>query len=415
MSLKKVVTPAIAPDTARIRETADRQLGSILFGRLPLEIRDIIYAECWKASGLEQHVFIRDGRLTHWPCTLASDEVDERLEELQRMLEAQEFQPRSRTRSLVLDDKWARRFSSPWHNHWRCEEEMDEAIANEGGHCYSPRSSRTLFLPILLACKRTYLEARPSLYASLTPIFTDLSAAHAFLSLSPSTVSSQLRSLSLSLALPVETLHQHHLQTHPTDPPGPWADLCTALSNLVRFAALREVTLRLAVGACDPSTNSANSTEQTEPETRIKIAGSSWRDTPSWPEVRERWALSAVRGLLARRLTVELPQVAPTYTYPEWAKRYQYLSDSSDSGDGGGRGVPFKKLVRYQALPPMRVRGDGRVEPRMDGPRSPRSPGVSGAGSGAGSGVGGDKGEGETRLRRMKGSVRKLVGGLRTS
>ncbi|KAI1103817.1 hypothetical protein F4804DRAFT_332867 [Jackrogersella minutella] len=46
MSLKGVVIPSTAPDTARLRETADLQLGSTLFGRLPLEIRDIIYAEC---------------------------------------------------------------------------------------------------------------------------------------------------------------------------------------------------------------------------------------------------------------------------------------------------------------------------------------------------------------------------------
>ncbi|KAI0892048.1 hypothetical protein F4806DRAFT_500417 [Annulohypoxylon nitens] len=402
MSLKGTITPATAPNTAYMRETANPQLGSTLFGRLPLEIRDMIYAECWKASGLRQHVFLRDGRLTHWPCTLASDETDERLEELQRMIEVQGTQPRSRTRSLVLHGKWARRFSSPWHNHWQCEEEMEESMANnEGTH------SRTLFLPILLTCKRTYLESRSSLYASLTPIFTDLSSAHALLSLSPTTISSHLRSLSLSLALPVATLHQHHLKAHTTDPPDPWAGLCTALSNLARFNALQDVVLRLAVDDSDPGTHTGYGADADETGRLAKLSLDPPRaDTPSWPDVRERWALAAVRGLLARRMTVWLPRVAPTYTYPEWMRAYLYLEDEEEGGRG--RGVPFRRLERYEALPPMRRRGDGRVEPRMDRPREVGSI-LRGRSEDRG------KGEEATRLQKTRRSVRRLVGGLKLS
>ncbi|KAI0880567.1 uncharacterized protein GGS22DRAFT_83092 [Annulohypoxylon maeteangense] len=389
MSLTKIVTP---PDTARMRETANPQSGSILFGGLPLEIRDMIYVECWKVSGLNQHIFIRAGRLTHWPCALSSDEVDERPDELQRMLEAQETQRRSRTRSLKLDDKWTRRFSSPWHNHWRCEEEMEMMTNERTGLDHLPRPNRTLFLPILLACKRTYLESRPSLYAMITPIFTSLPAAHAFSTLSPKTVSSQLHSLSFSLALPIETLHQHHQQTHPTDPPGPWADLCTHLSNLVRFAALRDVTLRLAVSATDTTTDYINRRND-DTDSIIKVAiGPTWRDLPSWPSVRERWALSAVRGLLARRLVVQLPLVTPTYRYPEWVRQFQYLEDDA-------RGVPFRRLERYTALPAMRLRKDVGIGSRGDGSEFMG---------------GGEKGRGETRLQRTRRSVRRLVGGLKS-
>ncbi|KAI1092221.1 hypothetical protein F5B19DRAFT_492647 [Rostrohypoxylon terebratum] len=413
MSLNKTITPATAPNTAYMRETANPQLSSTLFGRLPLEIRDMIYVECWRASGLRQHVFLRDGRLTHWPCTLVSDERDERLEELHRMIEVQGTQPRSRTRSLVLHGKWARRFSSPWHNHWRCEEEMEGSMADDEG-----TRSGTLFLSILLTCKRTYLESRPSLYASLTPILTDLSSAHALLALSPATISSRLHSLSLSLALPVATLHQHRLRTHTTDAPDAWAGLCTALSNLARFDALRDVAVRLAVAVDDrdPGADEAG---------RMVGLPGGRGDAPAWPDVRERWALAAVRGVLARRLTLWLPRVAPTYTYPEWMRTYLYLDEEEeeeDNEDGGGsgrgrgpgRGVPFRRLERYEALPPMRRRGDGRVEPRMDGPR--------GVGSGTGYGRGeGDRGKekekevGGTRLQRTRRSVRRLVGGLRLS
>ncbi|KAI2468490.1 hypothetical protein F4781DRAFT_266692 [Annulohypoxylon bovei var. microspora] len=412
MSLREAVTSAIAPDTAHMRETANAQLGSTFFGRLPLEIRDMIYAECWKASGLKQHVFIHGGRLTHWPCTLASDEVDERLEELHRMFEVQENQQRSRTRSLILDDKWARRFSSPWHNHWRCEEEMDETVVNDEGthHGHTLRSNRTLFLPILLTCKRTYLEARPSLYASITLTFTDLATAHACLALSPSTVSSQLRSLSFSLALPIKTLHQHKQQLSPTDPPGPWADLCTQLSNLVRFAALRSVALRLALAASDTATNYRDDHEGGSGSANRISAGEP--DMLAWWEVRERWALSAVRGLLARRLVLQLPRFEPTHRYPPWEAQYKFLA-------GDARGVPFRRLDRYAALPPMRLRRDGRVEPRMDGPVSPSFSVASragGKGRAAGDGgADGDGNKGETRLQKTRRGVRELVIGLKPS
>ncbi|KAL7629852.1 hypothetical protein AAE478_001375 [Parahypoxylon ruwenzoriense] len=322
----------MATDMSLMQETADLQLGSTLFGRLPLEIRDMIFAECWVASGPKQHVFLRNDRLTHSPCVLAPDEPDERLDELQRMFRVQESPRRSRTRSLVLDDKWATRFSSPWHEHWRCEEEMKEMTAEENGtnrSCSSP-PRRTVFLPLLLTCRRT--------------------------------TSSQLHSLAFSLALPFNTLHQHRLK----DSPGPWADLCTALSDLVRFAALREVTLRL--GLTSVSVDNGNGAG--EGSVDVGSDGQPY----AWWQVRERWVLSAVRGMLARRLVVQLPRAEPTHRCPEWARPYNY----PDRGDGEGESkgaldVPFRRLERYAALPPMRLRGDGRVEPRMDAPRSPSS------------------------------------------
>ncbi|KAI1453865.1 hypothetical protein F4805DRAFT_461369 [Annulohypoxylon moriforme] len=388
MSLRKVITPDMAPNTTRMRETADSQFGSLLF-MLPLEIRDMVYAECWKVSGFKQHIFMRDDRLTHWPCKLPSDEVDERFYEFQRMLEAQNNQRRSHTRSLKLDERWARRFSSPWQNHWRCEEEM--LTDEEAGFDHPSHPKRTLFLPILLACKRTYLEARPSIYPSLSPIFTSLAAAHAFLSLPPSTVSTQIGSLSLSLAVPVQTLHQHHQQLHLADPPGPWANLCTHLSNLVRFAALRDVTLRLTVDGTDETAGWLSPSDD-KAGFRLKLAaGPRWRDVSSWPSVRERWALSAVRGLLARCLTVQLPVVTPLYRYPEWVLQHQYI-------EGDGRGMPFRKLERYRALPAIPLRKDERIKPRVDESSSPASSEGGGTGN-------------ETRLQRTRRSVRRLVGG----
>ncbi|KAI1413932.1 hypothetical protein F5Y13DRAFT_160350 [Hypoxylon sp. FL1857] len=370
MSLKTVVSPATAPDSGRMRETANLQLGSTLFGKLPLELRDMIYSECWKASGLKQHVFIRHGSLTHWPCILASHEADARLEELQRMVQVQEVPPGSRTRTLILDDKWAARFSSPWHEHWRCEEEMKEKVFDDDGtfkgHPSRPR--RTLFLPILMACKRTYLEARHSLYASLTLVFTDATAAHACLALSPSTVSAQLHSLDFSLVLPSDTLHQHRLRPSPAEPAGPWADLCTRLSDLVRFAALRDVTIRLGL----PSTSACNAHGVDRRKTGcVHEIYPRDLDVNTWLQVRERWAMSAIRGMLARHLVVQLPRTEPTQRRPTWVRPYSYPENEDETE---GESVPFRRLERYAALPPMRFRSDGRVEPRMDAPRRSTAP-----------------------------------------
>ncbi|OTA88856.1 hypothetical protein M434DRAFT_398873 [Hypoxylon sp. CO27-5] len=370
MSLKAIVPLATVPDTDRMRETADLQLDSIFFGKLPLEIRDIIYAECWKASGLKQHILIQGGSLTHWPCTLASQGPDERLEELRRIVQVQEVPLRSHTRALRLDDKWSARFSSPWHEHWGCEEDMRKnAFINVGTYQGRPsHPRRTLFLPILLSCKRMYLEARRSLYSSITLTFTDLAAAHAYLALSRDTVASQLRSLAFSLVLPFDTLHQHRLRSSPAEPAGSWAELCTALSNLVRFAALRDVTIRLGIASTFAGyTNSIdeNKTGSIHELFRHDI------DVNAWWQVRERWVLSAVRGMLARHLVLQLPRTEPTQRRPTWALPYSY----PEYEDGvGSEGVPFRRLERYAALPPMRFRDDGRIEPRMDAPRCAAAP-----------------------------------------
>jgi hypothetical protein len=73
--------------------------------------------------------------------------------------------------------------------------------------------------------------------------------------------------------------------------------------------------------------------------------------------VRERWALCAIRGILARYLTVQLPAVS----HPEWSHPYQYLD---------GDKTPFQ-IQRYPKIQWVSV-GDGRlVEPLIDPP--PRS------------------------------------------
>lgn len=126
--------------------SADPQLQSVFFGRLPREIRDMIYHAMWEVSGRRQHVFETgtDTALGHFPCVLAPGEKDTRNEDFEALWNRQQER---RPRSLVVDAPWAERMASPWHEHWRCEEAMRASRA-------SGRPTGTLFLPSLLACRR---------------------------------------------------------------------------------------------------------------------------------------------------------------------------------------------------------------------------------------------------------------------
>lgn len=125
--------------------TASLQLESSWFGKLPKEIRDMIYAEFWIVTGARQHVFkTSDGFLTHAPCQLVPGEEDGRNENFEEVWRRQQSR---RPRSLVVNTKWAQRFSSDWNDHWRCEEAMKAAGKKRG-------LTPTLFLSSLLACRR---------------------------------------------------------------------------------------------------------------------------------------------------------------------------------------------------------------------------------------------------------------------
>lgn len=166
-----------------------------------------------------------------------------------------------------------------------------------------------------------------------------------------------LRSLHLSLAIPYTALHAR--QSHePHNRFAPcsssilhWAELCTVMSNLARFAALRAVVVRLDVAD----------------------------DNRQWWEVRESWALAAVRGVLARCLVLQLPEITDDSEYLR-PYRYYVASDASAAALPGpstvlpspatvvaqadGRPAPFQRLERYER---RRWRRDGdSVRPQLE-------------------------------------------------
>lgn len=122
------------------------QLQSDLFSRIPREIRDMIYVQLWEVSGPRQHVFEHEAGLTHWPCLLNDEEEDTRNKNFEALWHEQQGK---HPQSMVHHATWARRMSSTWHEHWRCEEAMIDAKA-EG------KKTQALFLPSLLTCKRMY-------------------------------------------------------------------------------------------------------------------------------------------------------------------------------------------------------------------------------------------------------------------
>lgn len=122
----------------------DMQLQSTFFRSLPREIRDMIYVQFWEVSGSHQHVFEHQGSVSHFPCIMEGDQEDTRNKEFEDIWHRQQSHC---PKSVVRDAKWAKRMSSTWHEHWRCEEAI---LAAEG----TGNKTRTLFLPTLLACKQ---------------------------------------------------------------------------------------------------------------------------------------------------------------------------------------------------------------------------------------------------------------------
>ena len=158
------MTPPAARQTPQPLQCTvnDLQLQSPFFGKLPAEIRQQIYDECWLTSGPQQHVLLRQGlrsplggELTHFPCRKTPGDESEMLSEHDSIVENQR-QSRSRSSAFLVDETWLSRFSSPWLDHWRCEEALQEEDLvrdSERSSGITPKQ-RTLFLPMLLCCRR---------------------------------------------------------------------------------------------------------------------------------------------------------------------------------------------------------------------------------------------------------------------
>lgn len=132
------------PNRDAFAATADAQEPSAFFSALPLEIRQMIYVEFWRLTGLKQHVFSRvpiAGRLTHSPCITDPRAPDARHEKSQN----------SGGESSAV---WERRFRTDWCVHWACEE-LDRPEVVPSNVAPTPRGPPwSPFLPAMQTCKR---------------------------------------------------------------------------------------------------------------------------------------------------------------------------------------------------------------------------------------------------------------------
>lgn len=157
---------------------ANPQLQSAFITRLPRELRDLIYLELWRSSGLRQHIVrhytLRDKKVEHvhfcrWPCRTdfqVEDGLQQDIDTLRRQLDLdlpETFDPNV----YIADIPSYRRLRSPWLNHWACGEYVEEVCESDDVTSaistfviqHPPPCQRRIptnpssYIPMLLSCK----------------------------------------------------------------------------------------------------------------------------------------------------------------------------------------------------------------------------------------------------------------------
>ncbi|KAK1963364.1 hypothetical protein LY78DRAFT_660370 [Colletotrichum sublineola] len=131
----------------------DDQFATGFFGKLPKEIREMIYQELWRAAGLSQHVIRTQGGYAHSRCLF--DRPGSRAVDGEEPWEFNWMAPDARGPGPL----WYKREMSTWCDHWKCEESREERelwrdiARGRTGHSVHVETW-TAFLPMMLTCKR---------------------------------------------------------------------------------------------------------------------------------------------------------------------------------------------------------------------------------------------------------------------
>ncbi|KAM7188824.1 hypothetical protein V8F20_010434 [Naviculisporaceae sp. PSN 640] len=182
----------------------DPQRQSAFITRLPREIRDLIYLELWRASGLRQHILrhyrfqdkqLEEAHFCRWPCTTefeVKDGLQEDIGALRRQL-GLGLPGSSEFVWGITDVRCYRRLRSPWINHWACGERLEEdsrsdivTLARSTFVIHPPPCPRqtpadpSSYIPMLQSCKLISAECKKSIYESTTFIFTDVTTFQLF-------------------------------------------------------------------------------------------------------------------------------------------------------------------------------------------------------------------------------------------
>ncbi|OLN97729.1 hypothetical protein CCHL11_07896 [Colletotrichum chlorophyti] len=158
------------------RPATHEQLDAGFFGKLPEEIREMIYQELWRASGLGQHIIRTEAGYAHSRCLL--HQRDTTTADGEDPWECNWMSPDA-SGPVPL---WFKREMSTWCDHWKCEEatyegEILRSVARgRASHCVHI-DTWSAFLPMMLTCKRMYIECAPSIYNSTTFTITDINLA----------------------------------------------------------------------------------------------------------------------------------------------------------------------------------------------------------------------------------------------
>ncbi|TEA14158.1 hypothetical protein C8034_v003724 [Colletotrichum sidae] len=150
------------------------QTQSPFISRLPREVRDAIYLQLWRSTGLRQHILYHgiagDEHFCRWSCTTeyeVEDKLQQDLEKLRTDLGVSLGKDMLRGRG---DNKppYARHLQSAWMNHWPCGErafnEHDiqaiRGLTTAYGACWKKDGKLKLqdpwlspYIPMLLSCK----------------------------------------------------------------------------------------------------------------------------------------------------------------------------------------------------------------------------------------------------------------------
>ncbi|KAM5364355.1 hypothetical protein ACJZ2D_011552 [Fusarium nematophilum] len=218
------------------------QQQSAFVARLPREVRDAIYLELWRSCGLRHHIvshWERDPKLSRatgahfcrWPCSTPYQVEDD----LQEEVDLLRIQENVALGNSIMNVTYQMRLESPWLNHWKCGEHVEETHGMEddgmdstsGYHCWKNPVSTTHdtarkprrrlaplwdkatgmtklsnlwrsvrrrhdgavegiwtggpYLSMLLSCKTLSEECLKSIYESTTFIFTDVLAWQMFI------------------------------------------------------------------------------------------------------------------------------------------------------------------------------------------------------------------------------------------
>ncbi|KAK6218897.1 hypothetical protein QIS74_06106 [Colletotrichum tabaci] len=166
--------------SGRTNPEMDNQLETGFLGRLPDEIREMIYQELWRAAGLGQHIIRTQAGYAHSRCLFhrvgsrAGGGVDG-----EDPWESNWMAPDARGPVPL----WFQREMSTWCDHWKCEEAREEreiwrdiTSRSRTYHC-ARADTWTAFLPMMLTCKRMYFECASSIYDSVAFTITDINLA----------------------------------------------------------------------------------------------------------------------------------------------------------------------------------------------------------------------------------------------